>query len=57
MNRPRIRDRLRSAGPATGKFGDEKSLPTYTGPAQNAYRNSVRLVVQYPQKFPLLLVR
>src|SRR5271155_6169450 len=35
---------------------NEKSLPTFTGPAQNPYWNSVGPVVQYPQKFPLLLL-
>ena len=35
---------------------DEKSLPTFTGPAQNPYWNSVGPVVQYPQKFPLVLL-
>ena len=36
--------------------GDEKSLPTFTGPAPNPYWNSVGPVVQYPQKFPLVLL-
>jgi len=36
--------------------GNEKSLPTFTGPSQNPYWNSVGPVVQYPQKFPLLLL-
>jgi DMSO/TMAO reductase YedYZ molybdopterin-dependent catalytic subunit len=35
---------------------DEKSLPTFTGPSQNPYWNSVGPVVQYPQKFPLVLL-
>src|SRR6202050_5908090 len=37
-------------------LGDEKSLPTFTGPSQNPYWNSVGPVVQYPQKFPLVLL-
>src|SRR6202047_1598153 len=36
--------------------GDEKSLPTFTGPSQNPYWNSVGPIVQYPQKFPLVLL-
>jgi DMSO/TMAO reductase YedYZ molybdopterin-dependent catalytic subunit len=36
--------------------GDEKSLPTFTGPSQNPYWNSVGPTVQYPQKFPLVLL-
>ena len=36
--------------------GDEKLLPTFTGPAPNPYWNSVGPVVQYPQKFPLVLL-
>ncbi|MGA7623497.1 MAG: molybdopterin-dependent oxidoreductase, partial [Candidatus Acidiferrales bacterium] len=36
--------------------GDEKALPTFTGPSQNPYWNSVGPVVQYPQKFPLVLL-
>ena len=35
---------------------DEKALPTFTGPSQNPYWNSVGPVVQYPQKFPLVLL-
>ena len=35
---------------------DEKSLPTFTGPSQNPYWNSVGPIVQYPQKFPLVLL-
>lgn len=35
---------------------DEKSLPTFTGPLQNPYWNSVGPVVRYPQKFPLMLL-
>jgi len=35
---------------------DEKSLPTFTGPSQNPYWNSVAPIVQYPQKFPLVLL-
>jgi DMSO/TMAO reductase YedYZ molybdopterin-dependent catalytic subunit len=35
---------------------DEKSLPAFTGPSQNPYWNSVGPVVQYPQKFPLVLL-
>ena len=36
--------------------GDEKSLPAFTGPSQNPYWNSVGPIVQYPQKFPLVLL-
>jgi DMSO/TMAO reductase YedYZ molybdopterin-dependent catalytic subunit len=36
--------------------GDEKSLPTFTGPSQNPYWNSVGPFVEYPQKFPLVLL-
>lgn len=36
--------------------GGEKSLPTFTGPAQNPYWNSFGPMVQYRQKFPLLLL-
>src|ERR1700693_2770897 len=50
-------------GPVTNLFAqqsqvpsDEKSLPTFTGPSQNPYWNSVGAVVQYPQKFPLVLL-
>src|SRR6202162_6748879 len=35
---------------------NEKILPTFTGPSQNPYWNSVGAVVQYPQKFPLVLL-
>ncbi len=35
---------------------DEKSLPTFTGPSQNPYWSSVGPIVQYPQKFPLVLL-
>jgi DMSO/TMAO reductase YedYZ molybdopterin-dependent catalytic subunit len=35
---------------------DEKSLPTFTGPLQNPYWNSVGPMVRYPQKFPLVLL-
>lgn len=36
--------------------GDEKSLPAFTGPSQNPYWNSVGPIVEYPQKFPLVLL-
>src|SRR5580693_9026935 len=42
--------------PRSQVSGDEKSLPTFTGPAPNPYWNSVGPVVQYPQKFPLVLL-
>ncbi len=35
---------------------DEKSLPSFTGPSQNPYWNSIGPVVQYPQKVPLVLL-
>jgi DMSO/TMAO reductase YedYZ molybdopterin-dependent catalytic subunit len=34
----------------------ERSLPTFTGPSRNPYWNSVGPVVEYPQKFPLVLL-
>src|ERR1700732_1649554 len=50
-------------GTVTSLFGqqsqvpsDEKSLPTFTGPSQNPYWNSVGPVVEYPQKFALVLL-
>jgi len=36
--------------------GDEKFLPTFTGPSQNPYWNSIGPVVEYPQKSPLVLL-
>jgi DMSO/TMAO reductase YedYZ molybdopterin-dependent catalytic subunit len=36
--------------------GDEKFLPTFTGPSQNPYWNSVGALVEYPQKNPLVLL-
>ena len=36
--------------------GDAKSLPAFTGPSQNPYWNSVGPIVEYPQKFPLVLL-
>jgi DMSO/TMAO reductase YedYZ molybdopterin-dependent catalytic subunit len=36
--------------------GNEKSLPTFTGPSQNPYWNSIGPVVEYPQKFALVLL-
>ena len=35
---------------------NEKLLPTFTGPSQNPYWNSIGPVVQYPQKSPLVLL-
>ncbi len=36
--------------------GDEKNLPSFTGPSQNPYWNSVGPIVEYPQKVPLVLL-
>jgi DMSO/TMAO reductase YedYZ molybdopterin-dependent catalytic subunit len=36
--------------------GNEKLLPSFTGPSQNPYWNSVGPVVQYPQKAALVLL-
>src|ERR1700746_2055776 len=36
--------------------GNAHSLPSFTGPSQNPFWNSVGPVVQYPQKFPLVLL-
>src|SRR5215469_16976833 len=36
--------------------GDETLLPTFTGPSEQPYWNSVGPVVRYPQKFPLVLL-
>jgi len=36
--------------------GNPHSLPSFTGPSQNPYWNSVGPVTQYPQKFPLVLL-
>src|SRR5580700_4184855 len=35
---------------------NEKLLPTFTGPSQNPYWNSIGPIVQYPQKSPLVLL-
>jgi DMSO/TMAO reductase YedYZ molybdopterin-dependent catalytic subunit len=35
---------------------NEKLLPTFTGPSQNPYWNSVGPLVEYPQKSPLVLL-
>ena len=34
----------------------ERSLPTFTGPSQNPYWNSIGTLVEYPQKSPLVLL-
>ena len=36
--------------------GDEKFRPTFTGPSQNPYWNSIGPLVEYPQKSPLVLL-
>jgi DMSO/TMAO reductase YedYZ molybdopterin-dependent catalytic subunit len=36
--------------------GNEKLLPTFTGPSQNPYWNSVGPLAEYPQKSPLVLL-
>jgi DMSO/TMAO reductase YedYZ molybdopterin-dependent catalytic subunit len=36
--------------------GNEKFLPTFTGPSQNPYWNSIGPLVEYPQKSPLVLL-
>ena len=43
-------------GHQSGVPGDERLLPTFTGPSQNPYWNSVGPAVQYPQKVPLVLL-
>jgi DMSO/TMAO reductase YedYZ molybdopterin-dependent catalytic subunit len=35
---------------------NERILPTFTGPSQNPYWNSIGPIVQYPQKSPLVLL-
>jgi DMSO/TMAO reductase YedYZ molybdopterin-dependent catalytic subunit len=44
------------SGHQSGVPGDERLLPTFTGPSQNPYWNSIGPAVQYPQKVPLVLL-